>query len=121
MPAAAGSAEVVAPVSDTEIDFDEGEAHLRHNDDELRQVLRSVKALVRRRQSQNGLKSLREPVTPGGPSRFDYYQTVLVQSLRNQVPGSIKRIKASKPLSLRTRKIIEALLTLGSMNDAKSA
>ncbi len=46
---------------------------------------------------------------------FDQYQALLLTALKGQVPGSIRRVRASKPVAYRTRKIVEALLALESL------
>lgn len=74
---------------------------------ELRRVLRSVKKIAR---SDGSV--LWQPVSPGGPSRYDLYQEVLLNAFRDQLPGSIRRLKASKPIAVKTRKVVAAMLTL---------
>ena len=78
---------------------------------ELRKILRTVKKIGR----SDGA-ALWQPVAPGGPSRYDYYQDALMVAFRDQLPSSIRRLKASKPIAVRTRKIVSALLTLGRFN-----
>ena len=75
---------------------------------ELRRILRTVKKI-----SQSDGSALWQPVAPGGPSRFDYYQEALMIAFREQLPSSVRRLKASKPIAVRTRKIVGAMLTLG--------
>ena len=75
---------------------------------ELRRILRTVKKIGR----SDGA-ALWQPVAPGGPSRYDYYQEALMIAFRDQLPSSIRRLKASKPIAVRTRKIVSAMLTLG--------
>lgn len=74
---------------------------------ELRRVLRSVKKIARSDGS-----ALWQPVAPGGPSRFDHYQQILLDAFKDQLPGSIRRLKASKPIAVKTRKVVAAMLTL---------
>lgn len=78
---------------------------------ELRRILRTVKKIGR----SDGA-ALWQPVSPGGPSRYDYYQEALMIAFRDQLPSSIRRLKASKPIAVRTRKIVSAMLTLGRFN-----
>lgn len=75
---------------------------------ELRRILRTVKKI-----SHSDGSALWQPVAPGGPSRYDYYQDTLMVAFRDQLPSSIRRLKASKPIAVRTRKIVSAMLTLG--------
>lgn len=74
---------------------------------ELRRVLRSVKKIARG--DGNGLW---QPVAPGGPSRYDHYQQILLEAFKDQLPGSIRRLKASKPIAVKTRKVVAAMLAL---------
>lgn len=74
---------------------------------ELRRVLRSVKKIAR----SDGT-ALWQPISPGGPNRFDHYQQILLDAFRDQLPGSIRRLKASKPIAVKTRKVVAAMLTL---------
>ena len=83
---------------------------------ELRSVLRAV-----RKAAQGDGSSLWQPVRPGGPSRYDHYQQVLFNAFRAQMPGSIRRLKASKPIAVRTRKIVAAMLALGRFDPEKTA
>ncbi|MFN4144016.1 hypothetical protein [Aestuariivirga sp.] len=84
---------------------------------ELRRVLRAVKNIARKDGS-----ALWQPVSPGGPIRYDYYQGVLVAAFKDQMPGSIRRLKASKPIAVRTRKVVAAMLTLNKFKlDTDSA
>lgn len=74
---------------------------------ELRRVLRSVKKIA----GSDG-STLWQPVAPGGPRRYDLYQEILLNAFRDQLPGSIRRLKASKPIAVKTRKVVAAMLTL---------
>lgn len=78
---------------------------------ELRRILRTVKKI-----SRSDGSALWQPVSPGGPSRYDYYQEALMIAFRDQLPSSIRRLKASKPIAVRTRKIVGAMLTLGKFS-----
>ena len=78
---------------------------------ELRRVLRSVKKIARSDGS-----SLWQQVSPGGPIRYDHYQEILLAAFRDQLPGSIRRLKASKPIAVKTRKVVAAMLTLNRFN-----
>ena len=78
---------------------------------ELRSVLRAV------RKATNGDGStLWQPVQPGGPTRYDHYQQVLFNAFEAQMPGSIRRLKASKPIAVRTRKVVAAMLALSKFS-----
>ena len=59
------------------------------------------------------------PVRPGGPNRYDHYNQVLFNAFQAQMPGSIRRLKASKPIAVRTRKIVAAMLALGKFDPDK--
>jgi hypothetical protein len=83
---------------------------------ELRSVLRAV-----RKATQGDGSSLWQPVRPGGPNRYDHYQQVLFNAFRAQMPGSVRRLKASKPIAVRTRKIVAAMLALGRFDPEKTA
>ncbi len=83
---------------------------------ELRSVLRAV-----RKATQGDGSSLWQPVRPGGPTRYDHYEQVLFNAFRAQMPGSIRRLKASKPIAVRTRKIVAAMLALGRFDPQKTA
>ena len=83
---------------------------------ELRSVLRAV-----RKATQGDGNTLWQPVRPGGPTRFDYYHDVLFNAFKAQMPGSIRRLKASKPIAVRTRKIVAAMLALGRFEPEQSA
>jgi hypothetical protein len=83
---------------------------------ELRSVLRAV-----RKATQGDGSSLWQPVRPGGPNRYDHYQHVLFNAFKAQMPGSIRRLKASKPIAVRTRKIVAAMLALGRFDPEKTA
>lgn len=83
---------------------------------ELRSVLRAV-----RKATQGDGSSLWQAVRPGGPSRYDHYQQVLLNAFQAQMPGSIRRLKASKPIAVRTRKIVAAMLALGRFDPNKVA
>jgi hypothetical protein len=83
---------------------------------ELRSVLRAV-----RKATQGDGNSLWQAVRPGGPSRYDHYQQVLLNAFQAQMPGSIRRLKASKPIAVRTRKIVAAMLALGKFEPDKVA
>jgi hypothetical protein len=74
---------------------------------ELRRVLRSVKKIARSDGS-----TLWQPISPGGPNRFDHYQQILLDAFKDQMAGSIRRLKASKPIAVKTRKVVAAMLTL---------
>jgi len=74
---------------------------------ELRRVLRSVKKITR----SDGV-ALWQPIAPGGPSRFDHYQSILLDAFKDQMAGSIRRLKASKPIAVKTRKVVAAMLAL---------
>lgn len=78
---------------------------------ELRSVLRAV-----RKATQGDGSSLWQPVRPGGPSRYDHFNQVLFNAFEAQLPGSIRRLKASKPIAVRTRKVVAAMLALGRFN-----
>jgi hypothetical protein len=82
---------------------------------ELRSVLRAV-----RKTTQGDGSALWQPVRPGGPTRYDHYQQVLFNAFKAQMPGSIRRLKASKPIAVRTRKIVAAMLALGKFDPEKS-
>ena len=79
---------------------------------ELRRVLRAVKTFCREDVSAWKAKELWQPAYEGGPMLFDQYQALLLAALKGQVPGSIRRVRASKPVAYRIRKIVEALLAL---------
>jgi hypothetical protein len=83
---------------------------------ELRSVLRAV-----RKATQGDGSSLWQPVRPGGPTRYDHYHLVLFNAFKAQMPGSIRRLKASKPIAVRTRKIVAAMLALGRFDPEKTA
>ena len=74
---------------------------------ELRRVLRSVRKLAR-----GDGNALWQPIAPGGPSRFDHYQAILLDAFKDQMAGSIRRLKASKPIAVKTRKVVAAMLAL---------
>jgi hypothetical protein len=74
---------------------------------ELRRVLRSVKKVARGDGS-----GLWQPIAPGGPRRFDHYQAILLDAFKDQMAGSIRRLKASKPIAVKTRKVVAAMLVL---------
>jgi len=74
---------------------------------ELRRVLRSVKKIARSDGS-----TLWQPISPGGPNRYDHYQQILLDAFKDQMAGSIRRLKASKPIAVKTRKVVAAMLTL---------
>lgn len=74
---------------------------------ELRRVLRSVKKIAR----SDGA-TLWQPIAPGGPNRFDHYQQILLEAFKDQMAGSIRRLKASKPIAVKTRKVVAAMLAL---------
>lgn len=78
---------------------------------ELRGVLRAV-----RKATQGDGSALWQPVRPGGPSRYEHYNQVLFNAFQAQMPGSIRRLKASKPIAVRTRKIVAAMLALGKFD-----
>lgn len=86
---------------------DGAQAKAKPDTKELRRVLRSVKKIA----GSDGT-ALWEPVSPGGPLRFDHYQHVLLNAFRDQLPGSIRRLQASKPIAVKTRKVVAAMLTL---------
>ena len=79
---------------------------------ELRRLLRSVRALSRNDVSVWKAKQLWQPVSAGGPILFDWYEARLLAAFKDQVPVCIRRMQASKPVSVRIRKIIDALLAL---------
>lgn len=83
---------------------------------ELRSVLRAV-----RKATQGDGSSLWQNVRPGGPTRYDHYNQVLFAAFQAQMPGSIRRLKASKPIAVRTRKIVAAMLALGKFEPDKTA
>lgn len=83
---------------------------------ELRSVLRAV-----RKATQGDGSSLWQSVRPGGPTRYDHYTQVLFSAFQAQMPGSIRRLKASKPIAVRTRKIVAAMLALGKFDPDKTA
>lgn len=83
---------------------------------ELRSVLRAV-----RKATQGDGSSLWQTVRPGGPTRYDHYQQVLFNAFQAQMPGSIRRLKASKPIAVRTRKIVAAMLALGKFDPDRTA
>ena len=74
---------------------------------ELRRVLRSVKKMAR-----GDGNALWEPIAPGGPTRYDQFQEILLEAFKDQMAGSIRRLKASKPIAVKTRKVVAAMLTL---------
>lgn len=74
---------------------------------ELRRVLRSVKKVAR-----GDGNALWQPIAPGGPSRYDHYQAILLDAFKDQMAGSIRRLKASKPIAVKTRKVVAAMLAL---------
>lgn len=74
---------------------------------ELRRVLRAVKKVAR-----GDGAALWQPIAPGGPSRFDHYQAILLDAFKDQMDGSIRRLKASKPIAVKTRKVVAAMLAL---------
>jgi hypothetical protein len=78
---------------------------------ELRGVLRAV-----RKSTQGDGSALWQPVRPGGPTRYEHYNQVLFNAFQAQMPGSIRRLKASKPIAVRTRKIVAAMLALGKFD-----
>ena len=83
---------------------------------ELRSVLRAV-----RKATQGDGHTLWQPVRPGGPNRYDHFEQVLFNAFKAQMPGSIRRLKASKPIAVRTRKIVAAMLALGKFDPEKTA
>ena len=74
---------------------------------ELRRVLRSVKKMAR-----GDGNALWQPIAPGGPTRYDQFQEILLKAFKDQMAGSIRRLKASKPIAVKTRKVVAAMLTL---------
>ena len=74
---------------------------------ELRRVLRSVKKMAR-----GDGNALWQPIAPGGPTRYDQFQEILLEAFKDQMAGSIRRLKASKPIAVKTRKVVAAMLTL---------
>ncbi|WP_373503042.1 hypothetical protein [Aestuariivirga sp.] len=80
---------------------------------ELRRVRRALKTLSREDVSAWKARELWQPAYEGGPMLFDHYQAVLLAALKGEVPRSIRRIRAARPVTNRTRKIVEALLALG--------
>jgi hypothetical protein len=85
----------------------EGAAPVKCDLKELRSVLKAV-----RKVSHSDGSTLWQPVRPGGPTRYEHYQQVLFNAFQAQMPGSIRRLKASKPIAVRTRKVVAAMLTL---------
>lgn len=83
---------------------------------ELRSVLRAV-----RKATQGDGSMLWQPPHPGGPTRFDHYHQVLLNAFKAQMPGSIRRLKASKPIAVRTRKIVAAMLALSRFEPEQTA
>jgi hypothetical protein len=53
---------------------------------ELRRVLRSVKKMARGDGS-----ALWQPIAPGGPTRYDQFQEILLEAFKDQMAGSIRR------------------------------
>jgi len=82
--------------------------------------LRSVLRAVRKATSGDG-KALWLPVRPGGPTRYDHFNKVLFDAFEAQLPSSIRRLKASKPIAVRTRKVVAAMLALGKFAPAETA
>ena len=39
-------------------------------------------------------------------------QAILLDAFKDQLAGSIRRLKASKPIAVKTRKVVAAMLTL---------
>lgn len=74
---------------------------------ELRRVLRSVKKMAR-----GDGNALWQPIAPGGPTRYDQFQEILLEAFKDQMAGSIRRLKASKPIAVKTRKVVAAMLSL---------
>ena len=74
---------------------------------ELRRVLRSVKKMAR-----GDGNALWQPSAPGGPTRYDQFQEIRREAFKDQMAGSIRRLKASKPIAVKTRKVVAAMLTL---------
>lgn len=96
------------PAPDMRSDVEGAKVSMKVDAKELRRILRTVKKI-----SRSDGSALWQPVAPGGPSRYDYYQEALMTAFRDQLPSSIRRLKASKPIAVRTRKIVGAMLTLG--------
>lgn len=96
------------PVSATRGEGEGKKSPAKIDPKELRRILRTVKKI-----SKSDGAALWVPVAPGGPSRYDYYNEALLIAFRDQLPSSIRRLKASKPIAVRTRKIVGAMLTLG--------
>jgi hypothetical protein len=96
------------PASDARSGGGDAKVSSKVDPKELRRILRTVKKI-----SRSDGAALWQPVAPGGPSRYDYYQEALMIAFRDQLPSSIRRLKASKPIAVRTRKIVSAMLTLG--------
>lgn len=96
------------PASDARSEGEAAKPNGKIDAKELRRILRTVKKI-----SRSDGSALWQPVSPGGPSRYDYYQEALMIAFRDQLPSSIRRLKASKPIAVRTRKIVSAMLTLG--------
>lgn len=82
--------------------------------------LRSVLRAVRKATSGDG-KALWVPVRPGGPTRYEHFNKVLFDAFEAQLPSSIRRLKASKPIAVRTRKVVAAMLALGKFAPAETA
>ena len=78
---------------------------------ELRSVLKAV-----RKATQGDGAALWQPVKPGGPTRYEHFQKVLFNAFQAQMPGSMRRLKASKPIAVRTRKVVAAMLALGKFD-----
>ena len=83
---------------------------------ELRRVLRSVKKMAR-----GDGNALWQPIAPGGPTRYDQFQEILLEAFKDQMAGSIRRLKASKPIAVRTRKIVAAMLALSRFEPEQTA
>ncbi len=82
---------------------------------ELRRVLRAVKTLCRDDVSAWKARELWQPAYEGGPMLFDQYQALLLAAIKGDVPRSIRRVRASRPIGSRIHKIVEALLALGGL------
>ena len=82
--------------------------------------LRSVLRAVRKATSGDG-RALWVPVRPGGPTRYEHFNKVLFDAFEAQLPSSIRRLKASKPIAVRTRKVVAAMLALGKFAPAETA
>ena len=79
-------------------------------------MLRSVKKVARGDGS-----ALWQPIAPGGPSRYDHFNAILLDAFKDQMAGSIRRLKASKPIAVKTRKVVAAMLDFYRCGKPESA